>query len=180
MNSMDGVFQNRVFQFAINKEEYLEFLRFRYGLSKESKNRKLWITTSIPTLIIVSDIFFKLYNRWQYILLSVLLITLWIFVAVPRIWKWILGKQFNESIFERVNIKAFENITAEFRDKNIVIKDRGNNIEINYKDVSKIIPINNMFVILYKGNGVILLPYRAFKEDKDIKEFLMDIEKKIS
>ncbi len=174
VNSMNGVFK-----FAISKEEYLEFLRFRYGLSNESKNRKLWITTSIPTLIIVSNIFFKLYNKWQYILLSVLLITLWIFFAVPRICKWILEKQFNESIFERINIKAFESITAEFRDKNIVIKDRGKNIEIDYNSVLKIIPINNMFVILYKGNGVILLPYRAFKEDKDIKEFLMDIEKKI-
>lgn len=53
---------DRSFTFTLTQQEYLDYLRCRTGASRGHRGKRLWLLTSVPMLIVVSLIFFRLYK----------------------------------------------------------------------------------------------------------------------
>lgn len=164
------------FTFTITKDEYLQYLRHQACGMKNYRGYKFWIRTSIPALLICTTLFFRLYQYiWWDVLMS-LLILLWIIVGAGLIWSVFLKHRIQEKTLEALHIKGFQEVTMHFLSDRVQYSDQELH-EIAYRDIQSCLLMKKMFVFLYQDNKALLLPYRVFKNEAEMKSFLYDFDK---
>lgn len=167
---------DKQFKFTLEKQEYLNLLRYQSLHSKQGRGMKLWLTTCIPALLICTVIFLKLYTQILWVCLAIVLAVIWVMYGSLKIWKKYIYRRINDDTLKQLNITGFQEVTVTFHESKIMYKD--NKIhEIPYKDVYTMIPADDMFIFQYKNQGTLLLPYRLFKSPEDVSSFFKEFEK---
>lgn len=166
---------DKQFTFKLKPEEYLNFLRYQLFHSKQGKGMRLWLSTSIPALLICTLIFLRLYNQILWVCLFIMFIFIWLLFGSPYVWKKYLYRRINNNTLQQMNITGFNEITVTFKENKIIYKDK-NSYEILYRDIYQMVPAEKMFIFRYNDQGTLLLPFYLFKEEKEIKNFLKEFE----
>lgn len=167
---------DQTFTFTITKAEYLQYLRHQVSGMKNYRGYKFWIRTSIPALFICSTLFFRLYYSFWWNLLSIVLILLWVVVGTGILWEIFLKHRIHEKTLDTMNIKGFQKVTLHFQTDRVQYEDQEIH-DIFYQDIQNCILMKKMFVFLYEGDKAILLPYRVFTDEEQMKTFLYQFDK---
>ena len=153
------------YTFTLTKDEYLDFLRYQAMFSKGNRGKKLWLTTSVPMLIIVSIIFFKIYTYPWLMALGVMLIVIWVAVAANAIWERFIRGRISDKMLDRIGLKDFHEVTMHFMDDRVIFNSGSAQVQM-YSDIKVFVPIS-----------AVLLPTRAFENETKMKQFIREFEK---
>ncbi len=162
--------------FKLETEDYLEYLRFMISNSKKNRITGWWLRAIIPLLLVFSFTFFKLYTNVLYVVLGVVFALLWFFFLSDRIWKAFLFRSINTNFVSKMNIKDFKEVTAYFKDDNIIIDGK----TIEYKDIENVIPLKRILVVFYSGSKSFVIPNKAIGELNQQTELIKFIYEKIA
>jgi len=77
-------------------------------------------------------------------------------------------------LIPKLAIQEYNEVTYYFNEREIICEGKKKE-SIPYEKISSLIPLSKMFVIYY-DSGTILLPYRVFASQKQMKHFLLSLE----
>lgn len=164
------------YTFTLTKDEYLDFLRYQAMFSKGNRGKKLWLTTSVPMLIIVSIIFFKIYTYPWLMALGVMMIVIWVAVAANAIWERFIRGRISDKMLDRIGLKDFHEVTMHFMDDRVIFNSGSAQVQM-YSDIKVFVPISAVLIFGGGGNRSLLLPTRAFENETKMKQFIREFEK---
>ncbi|MEF9961998.1 MAG: YcxB family protein [Erysipelotrichaceae bacterium] len=166
---------NQQFTFTLKNEEYLSFLKYQLRNSREFQGKKLLLRTSLPALILCTMIFTNLYTKLVWNLFAIAVAMLWIFSFAPTLWVSYFNHRINDDTLKKMNITGFKEVKIHFEEKQLVYHDQ-NNHTILYKDILAFSPLEDLFVFQYGKQQTILLPFRVFDNQEQIKAFIKEFE----
>lgn len=164
------------FQFTLKKQEYLDFLKAQSMLLRKNRRKKLWIVTSIPTLILCSVIFFGLYTSILWVMAAVMAAGVWIMEIGPRLWSRHLDRRFSEKLLEEMEINRFEPVELIFDEEKITACFLGKKRRLFYKSLRTFLPLGGVFAFSDGQKETYLLPCRVFPGKEEMETFLKDFK----
>lgn len=167
---------DREITFTLTKHEYLQYLRQRVYWLKQYRGYKFWIRTSIPSLLVCSTLYFRWYQQLWISSLAIIVALVWIILGAGVVWKIFVHHRISEQVLENMNIKGFQQVTIRFLSDKIICEDN-KAATILYTQIQTCKPLKEMFVLQYQNDKVMLLPYRIFHDDIQIKQFLCEFDK---
>ncbi|MGI6510214.1 MAG: YcxB family protein [Erysipelotrichaceae bacterium] len=162
--------------FKLAEEDYLEYLRFMISNSKKNRNTGWWLRVIVPLLLLFSFTFFKLYTNILYVVIALAFGLLWFLFLSDKIWKAFLFRSININFVKKMNIKEFEKVTVDFKEKNIIVDGK----TVEYKDVENIIPLKHILIIFYGGSQTFVIPNKAIGKQDQQTELIKFIYEKIA
>ncbi len=160
---------DRSFTFTLTQQEYLDYLRCRTGASRGHRGKRLWLLTSVPMLIVVSLIFFRLYKQPFVMALALMLIVIWVLVLAPDIWQRFVAGRIGEKLLERAGVRGFSEVTVRFGGRTLWCTGLG---DIPYRAVEAFVPLQSVFAFDSGDGRTVLLPTRLFTGEEDMKQFI--------
>lgn len=167
---------DQAFTFTLTEEEYLDFLRGQALRGKSGRGGRLWINTSIPAVILITIIFWKLYTSPLWMAALTLLALVWVLVLSPQIWEGVLRHRIGADMLKKVGIQGFQETALHFQNNRVTCEDKRRRT-ILYRQIRALTPGKSALVFYYEDNGVFLLPLRLFAKDEDLKGFLHAFER---
>ncbi|HPW53097.1 MAG TPA: YcxB family protein [Erysipelotrichaceae bacterium] len=162
--------------FKLEKEDYLEYLRFIIANSRKNRITGWWLRVIIPLLLLFTFIFFKLYTNTLYVVAALAFAVFWFLFLSDRIWKAFLFRSINMNFVQKMNIVDFAKVTVDFKESNITVDGK----TIEYRDVEKIIPLKNILAIFYGGANSFVIPNKAIGNMDQQTELIGFIYEKIA
>ena len=171
-----GAAMDRKYQFTLETEEYLQFLRYQYSTGKGSRGKKLWLMTSLPALVICTMIFFGLYRSALWVTAAVAAMVVWVVYGAPGLWRRYVNRKIDQRFLDRLSVKGFEEVTLEFGPDQVRSRSSGGRFAIPYGKLSLVQPLPEMLVLGDGTEKTLLLPYRIFSDQEEIQTFLRELE----
>lgn len=166
----------RIFRVTLKKEEYLEYLTYCLLHSKGMRGSRWFLLTSVPAVLITGMLLLQ-YKNVMFITCMLALSVLWVLYGAGGVWKNYIRRKAERYYWPKLNIREFQEISYRFGPDSVEFKEEGGKVRISYPDFEALVPLKGEFV-LYHKKGVILLPYRVFEDEADMKEFLKEYEQR--
>ncbi len=165
---------DRTLRVKLEKEEYLEYLSHQLMHSKKMRGSRWFLLTSVPAVLVTGMLLLKSGSILFYT--SVIALTaFWILYGAGTVWKNYVRRKTERYYWPKLNIQEFKEIRYHFAPQGIEYREDSGKIEVPYSEIQTLVPVEKIFV-LYHKKGVILLPYRIFKDEEDMKGFLKGYE----
>lgn len=165
---------DRTFSFTLKKQEYIEYLSWQISHSKTMRGSRWFIMTSVPAVLLTGVLLLKV-RDWLFISSIFALAVLWILYGARALWKRYIRRKIERRILPGMNIKEFREMSYHFGADGIEYLENGKRKRIFWKDVAFMSLMENQFAFFYKG-GAVLIPYRIFEGEEDIKQFVREYE----
>lgn len=165
---------NRTFHVTLQEEEYVEYLSCQISRSKTMRGYRWFLMTSVPALLLTGVLVLRIKN-WLFVSSIVALAALWVLYGASTVWKRYIRRRIRKQILPKMNVKEFKEIKYYFGNQGIEYFDRNKKVKIAYSDIITMLPLASQFA-LYHSGGTILLPYRVFSDEEDMKQFVKEYE----
>lgn len=165
---------NRTFHVTLQEEEYVEYLSCQISRSKTMRGYRWFLMTSVPALLLTGVLVLRIKNC-LFVSSIVALAVLWVLYGASTVWKRYIRRRIRKQILPKMNVKEFKEITYYFGRQGIEYFDRNKKVKIAYSDIVTMLPLASQFALYYCG-GTILLPYRVFSGEEDMKQFVKEYE----
>lgn len=165
---------DRTFCFTLEKEEYIEYLSWQISHSKTMRGSRWFIMTSVPALLLTGVLFLRVRN-WLFVSSIIALAVLWVLYGAKAVWKGYIRRKIAKQILPRMNIQEFREMSYHFGENGIEYRENGKKNLIPWKDIVLMAPMENQFAFCY-AKGAVLIPYRVFEGEEDMKQFVKDCE----
>lgn len=145
------------FSFKFNEDEVIDYYTYMLSSSTSNRLKQFFFIFSIPLLLLLSYLFFKLNNiviKIIFIILSVV----WALVIAPRFWKSYTRINIGKNFLKKNNITKFEEVKVKVSDTYMVVNDK--KYEIN--DKIKIVKTGLVTIFFFPGQPV-AIPNRYLK-----------------
>lgn len=169
---------NRVFHVTLEKEEYLEFLNYQLVHSGKMKGSRWFLLTSVPAVLVTGMLLVNTIleeGKLVFFTSMLILAVFWIMYGAGTVWKNYIRRKVERVYWPKLNIKEFREVRYEFEKDGIDYREAGKKIHVPYEEIQVMVPLQKEFAF-YHTKGVILLPYRYFEGEADMKEFLKEYE----
>lgn len=160
----------KTFCFTLQKEEYLEYLVYEISRSGKMRGSRWFLLTSVPALLVTGVLVLKI--RHMLFITSVLaLAVLWVLYGAKAVWGNYLRRKAERYYWPKLNIREFAQIRCHFGENKITVEEPGGKRNISYSGIRLLAPLKHIFAFYYP-EGTLLLPYRVFEQEEEIKAFL--------
>ena len=160
----------KTFCFTLQKEEYLEYLVYEISRSGKMRGSRWFLLTSVPALLVTGILVLRI--RHMFFVTSVLaLAVLWVLYGARTVWGNYMQRKAERYYWPKLNIREFAEIRCRFGGAEITVEEPGGKRKILYSDIQALAPLKHIFAFYYPG-GTLLLPYREFEKEEDMKAFL--------
>lgn len=160
----------KTFCYTLQKEEYMEYLAYELSRSGRMRGSRWFLLTSVPALLVTGMLVLKI-RHMLFITSMIALAALWILYGARAVWSNYLNRKIQRYYWPKLNIREFAQIRCRFTEKGMVIEDPNSKREVSYSEMGAMIPLKHLFAFYYPG-GTLLLPYREFEKEEDMKAFL--------
>ncbi len=164
------------FNFKLNIEEYLELVAFQFENLRSLRTLRIWLRLSVPLLVLLLVLFFKIYSDYDLLIILILFLGLW-FLSYPRIWGAVIKNKISRKKVGILNKVKFENTYVEIELDQIHVKSES--FEKNYylKNLEHIV-LKDKVLLMFIEKDVICLPRRLFDNSNPI-ELITSLTKKV-
>jgi glucan phosphoethanolaminetransferase (alkaline phosphatase superfamily) len=131
------------FSFVFTKEEAIEYYTYLISSSTSNRLKQLFFMLSVPLLLVLTAVFFKLNHILVIIILSIVSI-FWLMIIFPRFWKVYIKSNVGEKFLEKNNLTNFEKVNVEIDDSRMVVNDK----EYILKD-AKLVKTKSLFIFFF-------------------------------
>ncbi len=160
----------KTFCFTLREEEYQEYLVYEIIRSGKMRGSRWFLLTSVPALLVTGVLVLKIQH--MFFITSVLaLAVLWILYGAKAVWGNYLNRKVRRYYWPKLKVREFAEIRCHFQEKTVLVEEPSGKREVPYSQIRTMIPLKNMFAFYYPG-GTLLLPYREFEKEEDMKAFL--------
>lgn len=167
--------ENYCYNFTLNRDEYIELLKFQLNGLSSINTKKIWFTVCIPAIAIGALFAFKLYTNWVYMAFIIAIIALWLFM-VPTIWDSIIERKVNKNILNSIDVKGFAPTTITVDGAGFTIKANGKTIKVKFSDINFHVLLQNIIIIAYNKKDMFIIPNRIFETKEKVHEFINSLE----
>ncbi|WWR16719.1 hypothetical protein V1224_04605 [Lachnospiraceae bacterium JLR.KK008] len=165
---------DRTFHVTLQEEEYVEYLSCQISYSKMMRGYRWFLLTSVPALLVTGVLILKI-KSWLFVSSIIALAVVWVLYGASAVWRRYIRGKIRKKFLPRMNVKEFKEVTYHFGEREIEYSDKNKKTKIAYSDIVTMLPLKSQFAFCYPG-GTILLPYRVFKEEEDMKQFIKEYE----
>lgn len=170
---------DRTFRITLEKEEYLEYLNHQLIHSGKMRGSRWFLLTSVPAVLITGMLLLRNVLESGNLLFFTSMLALaafWVLYGARAVWKRHIRRKVEGYYWPKLNIREFKEVRYHFDSGGVEYQDSGRKVRIAYGEMQALLPLEKEFV-LYHTKGAILLPYRIFENEGDIKDFLKEYEK---
>ena len=164
---------DNTFCFTLSQKEYISFLSDQIICSKQMQGLQLFLYTSVPAILITLVFLFDI-KRWSVVCTILALCILWVLYGEKSVFRSYVERKVETKLIPKLAIQEYNEVTYYFNEREIICEGKKKE-SIPYEKISSLIPLSKMFVIYY-DSGTILLPYRVFASQKQMKHFLLSLE----
>lgn len=165
---------NKTYSVTATREEYIEFLCYQFGSSKTMRGYRWFIRTSVPAVLITGAIL--LHIRSGLFLTSLIAVAgLWILYGAKAVWKRFIKRKVRNQILPKMDVKDFREVVYHFTENGIEYTENRKKVTIFYQNILAMVPLESQFVI-HHAQGAVLMPYRIFADEAEMKQFVKDLE----
>lgn len=165
---------DKTFCFALEKEEYVEYLSWQLNTSKSMRGYRWFLITSVPAVLVTGTLVLRL-NNWMFLASMLALAVMWVLYGAKAVWKRYLHHKITVKFLPKMQFQSFREVSYRFTDTGIEYQEDRKKKTLPWKKVSGMLPLGSQFAFFY-DKGAILLPYRLFEGEEDMKNFLRDYE----
>lgn len=166
---------DRTFCFTLEKEEYIEYLCWQFSASKSTRGSRWFLITSVPAVLLTGTLLLRLKN-WMFFTAMLALAVMWVLYGAKAVWKRYVYHKVTAKVLPKMQLQAFREVTYHYTDAGIEYQDGKKKQLLPWAKIPGMLPLASEFAFAY-DKGVILLPYRLFEGDEDMKSFLLDYER---
>ncbi len=166
----------RRFEFILTPEEYLEHVFFQFENSRSLRTIRIWLRLSVPLLIILLVLIFKIYLDFDLLIILIITVVLW-FLIYSKVWKAVIKNKVSRmktSILEKVK---FVDTYVDFGSEDICVNSESFEQKYSVKGIEHFVLLDKILLIFVEKD-VICLPRRLF-ENADPVNFITDLTKKV-
>ncbi len=160
--------------FTLQKEEYIEYLSWQISHSKTMRGTRWFIMTSVPAVLITGVLLLKI-RYWMFVSSIIALAVLWALYGAKALWKGYIRRKITHQILPKMHVTEFQEISYHFTEKGIEYQENHQKDLVSWKEIAAMVPMQSQFAFCY-ANGTILIPYRVFEGEEEMKQFIMDYE----
>ncbi len=164
---------DRTFQFTLEKKEYVEYLSYQIGSSKTMRGYRWFLLTGVPA-VLLTGIFLLHIRMWTMVACILALAVLWVLYGAKAVWKRYIRRRIERQILPKMNIKEFREMSYHFGGTDIEYQENGKTTRLPYRELM-MLPLENELAFCHK-EGTVLIPYRLFEGDDDLRGFLKEYE----
>lgn len=165
---------DRIFRFTLQKEEYIEYLSWQIGHSRTMRGSRWFIMTSVPAVLLTGVLLLKI-RYWMFVSSMIALAVLWVLYGARAVWKGYIRRKIARQILPKMNIQEFREMSYHFGREGIEYRENNKRKLVPWTDVVLMAPMESQFAFCYTG-GTVLIPYRVFEGEEDMKQFVKDYE----
>lgn len=160
--------------FTLQEEEYVEYLSWQISNSKTMRGYRWFIMTSVPAVLVTGVLLLRI-RQWLPVTAAFALAVLWVLYGASAVWKRFIRRKIRRRFLPKMNIQEFREMNYHFGDDGIEYSEKNKKTRIAWKDIGAMLPLEHEFAFCYRG-GTILIPYRVFAGEEDMKQFILEYE----
>lgn len=137
------------FNFIFTKDEVVDYYTYLLSSQKSNRLKQVFFIFSIPLLILLTIVFFKL----DYIIVKIIATVLsivWIMIIAPRFWKSYIRANIGEEFLKKNNITKFENVNVKVDDDYMIV----NGVRYDISSEVKIVKTKLVTIFFFKESPV--------------------------
>lgn len=166
---------DRTFRFTLEKEEYVEYLCWQLSASTSTRGYRWFLITSVPAVLLTGTLVLRL-NNWLFLTSMIALAVMWVLYGAKAVWKRYIYRKVTVKMLPKMQFQTIREVVYHFTDAGIEYQEEKKKRLLPWTKISGMLPLASEFAFAY-DKGVILLPYRLFEGEEDMKNFLRDYEK---
>lgn len=165
---------DRTFCFTLEREEYVEYLCWQLSASKSTRGSRWFLITSVPAVLLTGVLVLRL-NNWMFFTAMLALAVMWVLYGAKAVWKRYIYHRVTARILPKMQFQTIHEVKYHFTDAGIEYREEKKKRLLPWTGISAMLPLASEFAFAY-DRGVILLPYRLFEGEEDMKDFLREYE----
>ncbi|MDO4941112.1 MAG: hypothetical protein Q4E33_05430 [Erysipelotrichaceae bacterium] len=148
------------FNFVFKEEEVIDY--YTYVLSSLPSNRlkQVFIFFSIPLLLILSYVFFKI-NNFVISIIFIIVGVIWSLVIAPRFWRAYTKINIGKKFLKKNKIQKYENVEVEVGDDYMNVNGK----KYDFNNKVKIVKTETVTIFFFPGQSV-AIPNRFLNTTK--------------
>jgi len=165
---------DRTLCFTLQKEEYIEYLSWQISHSKTMRGTRWFIMTGVPAVLVTGVLILKI-RYWLFVSSILALAVLWVLYGARAVWKSYIRRKITSQILPKMNVTEFKEVSYHFKENGIEYRENNKKQMIPWEKIAVMLPLESQFAFCY-AEGTVLVPYRVFEGEEDMKQFVKDYE----
>lgn len=145
------------FSFTLSQEEVIDYYTYLLSSSKSNRMKQLFFVFSVPLLLLLTYLYFKLNNQIISIIFIIVSIV-WIMIIAPRFWKSYTRVNIGKNFLKNNKITKFEEVKIQVNDDYLLVNGKKYNINKDVKIVK-----TSLVSIFFFPNQPVVIPNRFLK-----------------
>lgn len=148
------------FKFVLTKEEVIDYYTYLLSSTKSNRLKQLFFVLSIPSLLLLSYVFFKIKNN-VIITIFVTVAVIWIMIIAPRFWKIYTRINIGEVFLKKNNLTQFEEVKIKLYKEKLIV----NKTEYSLNKDVRIVK-TKLLTIFFFPNQPVAIPNRLLNDSE--------------
>lgn len=165
------------FRFTLEKQEYRNFLKNQSMLLKKNRWKRAWLIMGVPTLLLCSVLYFGWYRSVLWVIAALMLAGVWALEIGPALWRRHMDRRFEKAVQETGEDWHFAETELDFNEDSVTVRSPGSSRVLPYQELSAFVPMGELFVFSAGADKTLLLPFRVFMDESEMKAFIADFSK---
>lgn len=145
------------FSFTLSQEEVIDYYTYLLSSSKSNRMKQLFFIFSVPLLLLLTYLYFKLNNQIINIIFIIVSIV-WMMIIAPRFWKSYTRVNIGKNFLKNNKITKFEEVKVQVNDKYLLVNNKRYDINKDVKIVK-----TSLVSIFFFPNQPVVIPNRFLK-----------------
>ena len=142
---------NKIFSFTFTREEAIEYYTYLLSSTKANRLKQIFFIFSVPLLLVLTYIFFKIRNIFISIVFAVAAI-IWMMIIAPRFWHAYTSNNIGEKFLINNNLTVFTEVKVIIENNRMIIDGK----EYLLNDNVRVVKTRLLTIFFFPGQPVAL------------------------